>query len=155
MPDESGLLNELERHAFSLTGQAMCINGDPAYPHRVHLQRPFQHGLLTQQMQNFNGSMSKVCSSVEWIFGDIINYFKFLDFKKDLKLDLRPTWKMYIVCASLRNTCLYGDKTSEFFQLEPPSLEDYFAQVLFIPILVPDTVKSVLKEDECLLQTVW
>ena len=129
MLDESGLLNELERHAFSPTGQAMCIYGDPDYPHRVHLQRPFQYGLLTQQMQNFNGSMSKVRSSVEWIFGDIINYFKFLDFKKDLKLDLSPIGKMYIVCALLRNalTCLYGNTTSDFFQLDPPSLEDYFA----------------------------
>ena len=106
MLDESGLLNELERHAFSPTGQAMCIYGDPAYPHRVHLQRPFHYGLLTQQMQNFNGSMSKVRSSVEWIFGDIINYFKFLDFKKDLKLGLSPIGKMYIVCALLRK-CTY------------------------------------------------
>ena len=73
--------------------------------------------------------MSKVRSSVEWIFEDIINYFKFLDFKKDLKLDLSPIGKMYIVCALLRNalTCLYGNTTSEFFQLDPPSLEDYFA----------------------------
>ena len=80
-------------------------------------------------MQSFSESMSKVCSSVEWIFGDIINYFKFLDFKKDLKLDLSPIGKMYIVCALLRNalTCLYGNTTSEFFQLDPPSLEDYFA----------------------------
>ena len=129
MLDESGLLNELERHAFSPTGQAMCIYGDPAYPHRIHLQRPFQYGVLTHQMRSFNESMSKVRSSVEWIFGDIINYFKFLDFKKDLKLDLSPIGKMYIVCALLRNalTCLYGNTTSEFFQLDPPSLEDYFA----------------------------
>ena len=47
MLDESGLLNELETHAFSPTGQAMCIYGDPAYPQRVHLQRPFQYGWLT------------------------------------------------------------------------------------------------------------
>ena len=67
-------------------------------------------------MQNFNGSMSKVHSSVEWIFRDIINYFKFLDFKKDLKLNLSPIGKMYIVCALLRNalTCLYGNTTSDF-----------------------------------------
>ena len=62
--------------------------------------------------------MSKVRSSVEWIFGDIVNYFKFLDFKKELKLDLSPIGKMYIVCALLRNalTCLYGNTTSDFFK---------------------------------------
>ena len=56
--------------------------------------------------------------------------------------------KCIFVCALLRNalTCLYGNTTSDFFQLDPPSLEDYFAQLLFILILVPDTVKFVLKE---------
>ena len=45
--------------------------------------------------------MSKVRINVEWIFGDIINYFKFLDFKKDLKLQLSAIGKMYLVCAIL------------------------------------------------------
>ena len=36
----------------------------------------------------FNRSMSNVCVSVEWIFGDIVNYFKFIDFKKDFKIGL-------------------------------------------------------------------
>ena len=84
----------------------MCIYGDPAHPHRVHLQRPFQYGVLTHQMQSFNESMSKVRSSVKWIFGDIINHFKFLE----LKLNLSLIGKMHIVRALLRNalTCLYG-----------------------------------------------
>ena len=73
--------------------------------------------------------MSKVRSLVEWIFGHTINYVTFLAFKKDLKLGLSPNGKMYIVCALLRNAliCLYGNTTSDFFQLDPPSLEDYFA----------------------------
>lgn len=62
----------------------MCIYGDPEHPHRVHLQRPFQYGVLTHQKQSFKESVSKVRSPVEWIFGEI-NYFKLLDFKKDLK----------------------------------------------------------------------
>ena len=80
-------------------------------------------------MQAYNHSMSAVRSSVEWLFGDIVNYFKFLDFKKNLKLGLSQVGKMYIVCAILHNalTCLYGNTTSQFFHLDPPSLEDYFA----------------------------
>ena len=66
--------------------------------------------------------------SVEWLFGDIINSFKFLDYKKNLKIGLSSVGKMYIVCALLRNaiTCLYGNQTSEFSNLEPPTLEEYF-----------------------------
>ncbi|CAH3159199.1 unnamed protein product [Porites lobata] len=39
---ESKLLRDLERNAFSPTGEPMCIYGDPAYPHRVNLQCPFR-----------------------------------------------------------------------------------------------------------------
>ena len=41
--------------------------------------------------------------SVEWLFGDIVNYFKFLDFKKNLKISLNAVGKVYIVVAILRN----------------------------------------------------
>ena len=52
---------------------------------------------MTPQMEEYNKAMSAVRISVEWIFGDIINYFKFLDFKKNLKISLRAVGKMYIV----------------------------------------------------------
>ena len=41
---ESGLLPMLQRNAISLTGQPLCVYGDPAYPLRVHLQAPFSTG---------------------------------------------------------------------------------------------------------------
>ena len=46
-------------------------------------------------MKAYNASMSAVRSSVEWLFGDIINYFKSLDFKKNLKIGLSSVGKMY------------------------------------------------------------
>lgn len=52
-------------------------------------------------MKAYNTAMSAVRSSVEWLFGDIINYFKFLDFKKSLKIGLSSIGKMYIVSALL------------------------------------------------------
>ena len=68
--------------------------------------------------------------NVEWIFGDIINYFKFLDFKKDLKLQLSAIGKMYLVCAILQNahTCLYGNKTSKYFGLQAVNIEIIFSR---------------------------
>ena len=77
----------------------MCIYGDPAYPLRIHLQAPFRNRVLTPQMLAYNGSMSAVRTAVEWLFGDVINYFKFLDFKKNLKIGLSQVGKMYIVCS--------------------------------------------------------
>ena len=125
---ESGLLDNLQQYAFSPNNQPMCIYGDPAYPLRVHLQAPFRNAVLTADMEAFNKSMSAVRVSVEWLFGDVINYFRFLDFKKKLKMQLSQVGKMYIACAILRNvlTCLYGNTTSRFFELEPPTLQEYF-----------------------------
>ena len=125
----SGLLPQLQHISFSPTGQAMCIYGDPAYPHRIHIQCPFaRRQNLTVAEEAFNQSMSQVRVSVEWVFGDVVNYFKFTDFKKNLKLGLSAVGKIYIVCALLRNalTCLYGNNTAAFFEVRPPTLEEYF-----------------------------
>ena len=83
----------------------------------------------TPQMRDFNSAMSRVRISVEWLFGDISTYFKFIDFKKNLKIGMSAVGKQYIVCALMRNalTCLYGNNTSEYFQLDPPNVETYFA----------------------------
>ena len=123
---DSNLLQDIQRYAFSPgpAGHPLCVYGDPAYPLRVHLQAPFRNMILTPQMVNFNKAMSSVRVSVEWLFRDIVEYFKFVDFKKNLKIGLSSIGKMCIVCALLRNalTCLYGNTTSDFFELDPPTL---------------------------------
>jgi hypothetical protein len=125
---DSNLLQNLEAHAFSTTGEVMSIYGDPAYPLRVHLQAPYRNANITPAMQNFNRAMSSVRVSVEWLFGDITNYFRFIDFKKNLKIGMSSVGKTYLVCALFHNalTCLYGNMTSEFFDLDPPTLQEYF-----------------------------
>ena len=104
-----------------------CVYGDPAYPLRIHLQAPFRVGVLTTQMEIFSEKMSAVRASVEWVFADI-NYLKFLDFKKNLRIGLSQAGKVHIVCAILRNalTGLYSNTTAEYFGVDPPSLQDYF-----------------------------
>ena len=82
--------------------------------------------MLTFQLTN--SSMSKVRAAVEWMFGDIASYFAFLDFKKNLKIGLSPVGTMYNACALIRNahTCLYSSTSSSFFDLEPPTIQEYF-----------------------------
>ena len=74
--------------------------------------------------------MSTVRTSVEQVFGEILNYFSFLDYKKNLEIELSPVGKMYCVCALLTNahTCLYQSMTSDFFDIEPTTLEENFIQ---------------------------
>ena len=125
---DSGLLRDLEQHVFSTTREPMALYGDPAYPLHVHLQVPYRGAGITQQMELYSKAMSAVRMSVEWLFGDIVNYFKFLDLKKNLKLSLSAVAKMYVVCAILRNalTCMYTNSTSEYFGLNPRTIEEYF-----------------------------
>ena len=79
-------------------------------------------------MQRFDEAMSEVRVSVEWMFGTITNYYKFVDFKKQLKISMSTVGKICLVCGILQNaqTCLYGNLVSDYFNLDPPSLQDYF-----------------------------
>ena len=63
------------------------------------------------------------------VIDDISNYFKFIDFKKNLKSGLSAIGKQYIVSALSRNilTCLYSNTKSTHFQLDPPTVQDCLA----------------------------
>ena len=64
--------------------------------------------------------MSQFWTSVVWIFRDIINNFKFLEFKKGLQLQLSPVGKNRS-CVLMQNarTCLYSNTTSVYFRVPP------------------------------------
>lgn len=125
---QSQIYPQLQQNSIDTNGRTLCIYGDPAYPLRPQLQAPFRNAILTQQQKDYNYSMSQVRSSVEWLFGDITNWFAFIDFKKKLKIRLSSVGKMYLVCSLMKNarTCLYGSMTNDFFQIDSPSIRDYF-----------------------------
>ncbi|XP_040064314.1 protein ALP1-like [Ixodes scapularis] len=75
----SGLYERLEDLA---QGSVYTIYGDPAYPLRPLLQKPFMGASLTAAEQNFNKKMSSVRQAVEWGFGKVSTLFAFVDFKK-------------------------------------------------------------------------
>ena len=72
--------------------------------------------------------MSKVRMSVEWLFGNVIENLKFSDNRKSQKIGLSSIGKMYRVSALLTNahTGLYKNHCSNYFDLNPPFLEEYF-----------------------------
>ena len=67
-----------------------------------------------------------------------MNFFKFTDFKKTQKVRLSACAKMYTVSGLLTNahTCLYGNTTSTYFELSPPSLSLLYCDDLFMYFIV-------------------
>ncbi|GFO31027.1 hypothetical protein PoB_005753200 [Plakobranchus ocellatus] len=124
---ESGIITTLEETMNRPDGTPLCLYGNPAYPLRPHLMKPFMGARPTREQEKFNKVMSSVRISVEWSFGKISNFFAFVDFKTNLKLYLQPVGKIFLVATILANchTCLYSSQTSEYFNLPPPSLEEY------------------------------
>ncbi|XP_072145152.1 uncharacterized protein [Dermacentor andersoni] len=122
---ESGLYEKLEQ--LNGDNHQFVLYGDPAYPLRQLLMRPYGGARLTKQQQDFNIAMSSVRQSVEWGFGKIISQFAFLDLKKNQKILLQAIPRMYRVAVLLINchACLYGNQVSSYFDLQPPCLLDY------------------------------
>ena len=126
MLNTSGLLPLLQQ-LVKPNGEPYVLYGDPAYGLTQNILAPFKGARITANEQAFNKKMSKVRISVEWGFGKIMQYFAYLDFKKNQKVLLQPVGKYYAVACVLINcnTCLYGSLTSKYFGLNPPSLETY------------------------------
>ena len=134
---ESNLLAELQQFSFDGNGQPLCLYGDPAYPISAHLLGPFKGQNLNEQQMDFNRAMSALRESVEWGFGKVVNYFKFVDFKKNLKIELSAVGKMYAVAVLLSNahTCLYGSQAGSFFDLEPPFVGSLLSMINKVNII--------------------
>lgn len=97
MLNESGLLRDLQAVVWANDGTPLCLYGDPVYPLGIHLQAPFRNVHITPQMARFNERMSEVRIAVEWMFGCVSNYYKFIEFQKQLQIGLSPVGKLYLV----------------------------------------------------------
>ena len=90
--------------------------------------------------------MSKVCESVEWSFGKVVQYFAFLDFRKNLEVLLQPVGKYYtcMVGSLLINchTCLYGSVTFSYFGLQLPLLGHLPRQLMYKRFLLTLEIKN-------------
>jgi nuclease HARBI1 len=88
---------------------------------------PFRAISLTPQMKRFNSVMGYVRKPVEWGFGKILNVFAFVDFHKNMKTLQQPVGKIFLLATLFTNchTCCYGSEVNLFFQVTPPTLEQY------------------------------
>ena len=109
-------------------GERLCIYGDPAYPLRWYSQGPCRGTQITPDQKEFNKSTSKFDISAEWLFGNVIENFKFSDYRKSQKIVLSTKRKIHHVSSLLTNahTCFHKNHCSNYFYLNPTFLEQYF-----------------------------
>jgi hypothetical protein len=76
---------------------------------------------------SFNRDMSTVRISVEWGFNKVVQQWGYLDNFKQLKAYKTPVAGYYIAATLLTNfhTCLHGNQTATYLNVEPPILEEY------------------------------
>jgi len=57
------------------------------------IQGPFRGNNLTPQLELYNKSMSEVRVAVELFFENLTNYVQFIDFERQMKVNLSPVEK--------------------------------------------------------------
>lgn len=128
---ESQLYAELERKASYPDNFKFVLYGDQAYGIMELVLCPYPGRLdeLPEHRRQFNLSMKNLRTSVEWGFQKVLSQFAFVDFKKNQKLLQQDLQSFYKVAVLLTNchTCLYGSQTASYFNVVPPTLEEYLA----------------------------
>ena len=108
-----------------------CLYGDKAYSTSEYLIRPYKGSGISRYQRLENRAFRKARISIEWDFGRTSRLFKFLRNSANFKLrsKSRNHTRYYFVATLLSNAinCLYGGITSNYFNCQPPSLEEYFS----------------------------
>ena len=128
MLDQSRLVRVMRR-CCRLAGKTYQLYGDPAYPQSPWIGGPFRHADLDHAETQFNALMSSTRISNEWGFGRVKLLWAYLDFENGQKIYLNDVKKYWPVAQILTNchTCLYYNQVSDYFDVAPPTLQDYVA----------------------------
>lgn len=122
---ESGLDATLASDLL-IEGQCYYVYGDTAYFIRPRLLAAFP-GILTPQQEEFNTSMKVPRTAVQWGFKDVKQICSSLDLLRKLKIRQAPVAQLYKIGISIWNLryCAYGGATASFFDVSPPTWEEY------------------------------
>ena len=124
----SGLVQQMRQHIqYNGVEPDFTLFGDKGYPPEPEVLTPFRGNNLTAYELGCNQEMSRARICVEWGFAGVAAQFQLLNMWRRLRLNLVPIGQYYVVSALLFNcmACLYGNQTSKFFNVQPPTLAEY------------------------------
>jgi len=107
--------------------------GDGIFPIQSHLigkHTIIPGNIINDRLKSENDVMTKIRICNEWSYGFTGALFPLVKDKYFTKIRLSPNsayW--YFVATILRNcyVCLYGNISTSYFDLQPPSLDEYFS----------------------------
>ncbi|KAF7302063.1 DDE Tnp4 domain-containing protein [Mycena indigotica] len=134
---QSDLLNKCYQHAIKpgtdqntpREQRYFQLFGDPAYGISPVLLSPYAHaGQRTQAEDEWNAEMAAVRIEVEHGFGDVTRHWPFLNAWWKHRVYSSPVGRYYRIGVLLTNAlnCLRPNQTAQYFNCEPPVLEEYF-----------------------------
>jgi nuclease HARBI1 len=108
------------------------IYGDSAYiPLGLsHVRARHENAVMTPREILENDKMSSCRQSIEWNYNDLKQYWKMIDYQRNLELFDMPVIPMALCAMILRNAhvTMNGNTTSSYFDCTPPSLESWTSQ---------------------------
>ena len=143
MLTDSALLPELQRimPEDGSLGTVYRIYGDPAYPHSLHLFGGFRNPPRHSIQEAWNTEMSRVREMIEWLFGNVLEQFKFLDFRQSMKIFEQPIGLYYFVAVFILNlrVTIYGNNTARYFNAR---IEDRLSLAGYLNLVSIDELRA-------------
>jgi hypothetical protein len=108
-------------------GPVYAVFGDMAYRQSLWVYRGFLNPLPGSAEARVNQVLSGSRASVEWAYGHVLQKFSSVDFKQSQQVFHQKVGQRYINCTFISNwsNCFYGTKTSQEFEAEVLSFEEY------------------------------
>jgi len=126
----SGLIPFLQNDPLLRDFQVL---GDSAYPNCDVMVSIYKGRRLPPAAVAFNSVMCPIRTCVEWGYEKIVRYWAFLDFKKQMKIQkslIIPMWHLAIFLTNCVTCARGGNQISKYFNIAPPSLEEYISNVV-------------------------
>ncbi|ETW05261.1 hypothetical protein H310_04225 [Aphanomyces invadans] len=131
----SGLLRSFSQNPDIFASK--FIYGDPAYGVTKFVLSGYRGNNLSPEQQNFNKCMSSVRQAVEWNFKIMKTLWPHVSYKNMSKIMQSPVAKIVCVAMLLTNChCCHfrGNQISMYFDLLPPTLEEYLDTVEIVDL---------------------
>ena len=111
------------------------VFGDSAYPTNDVMISMYRGRNLPDWAASFNKLMAMVRVSVEWGYNQVRSNFSYVDWRKQLKIELMSVEAIWHLGVFLTNclTCHNGgNQISDFFHRKPPTLEEYLQPFVWV-----------------------